>query len=85
MVGKVLDDAGFGEDSWVLAGMQWAVAQGADVVNMSLGGDATDGTDPLSRAVNELSASSDTLFVVAAGNSGNDPMTVTGPAPRTRR
>ena len=79
MVGKVLADEGFGEDSWVLAGMQWAVARGADVVNMSLGGDPGDGTDPLSRAINELSASSDTLFVVAAGNSGSEPMTVTAP------
>ena len=30
---------------------------------MSLGGDADDGTDPLSQAVNELSATSGTLFV----------------------
>ena len=80
MVGKVLSSEGFGEDSWVLAGMQWAVARGADVVNMSLGGqEPGDGTDPLSRAVNELSASSDTLFVVAAGNDGGEPMTVNDP------
>ena len=65
--------------------MQWAVARGADVVSMSLGGDPGDGTDPLSRAINELSASSDTLFVVAAGNSGNEPMTVTAPGAATRR
>ncbi|WP_426565323.1 S8 family peptidase [Angustibacter sp. McL0619] len=69
-VGKVLSDGGYGEDSWVLAGMVWAVDQGADVISMSLGGDPDDGTHPLSRAVNELSASSDTLFVIAAGNSG---------------
>ena len=80
IIGKVLADGGYGEDSWVMAGMVWAVDQGADVVSMSLGGDADDGTHPLSRAVNELSASSDTLFVIAAGNNGyNGPSTVSSP------
>ena len=61
--------------------MEWAVAQGADVVSMSLGGEAAgDGTDPLSRAIDDLSASSKTLFVVAAGNNGgNGPDTITAP------
>ena len=83
LVGKVLDDGGTGQDSWVLAGMQWAVDQGADVVNMSLGGDVSDGTDVVSRAVDELSESSPTLFVIAAGNAGSDPSTVTAPGAAT--
>ncbi len=79
MVGKVLGNDGMGDDSWVLAGMQWAVANGADVVNMSLGGEPGDGTDLLSQAIDDLSAKSKTLFVVAAGNDGSDPGTVTDP------
>lgn len=75
--GKVLDDFGGGSDSSVLAGMEWAVAQGADVINMSLGAGPTDGTDPLSMAVNELTESSGALFVIAAGNSG--PVSVSTP------
>ncbi|MFF8480988.1 S8 family peptidase [Streptomyces antibioticus] len=71
LVGKVLGDDGFGSESQVIAGMEWATAQGAQVINMSLGSDeATDGTDPMSLAVNELSERTGALFVVAAGNSG---------------
>ncbi|TDE30985.1 S8 family serine peptidase [Actinomadura sp. 6K520] len=67
--GKVLDDEGYGTDSGVIAGMEWAASR-ADVVNMSLGGYPTDGTDPLSVALNTLTAEHGTLFVVAAGNDG---------------
>jgi hypothetical protein len=52
-----------------MAGMEWAATQGADVINLSLAGDLSDGTDPLSRAVNELTARTGALFVIAAGNS----------------
>lgn len=68
--GKVLDDSGFGDDSGILAGMEWAAAQGADVVNMSLGGGDTAEIDPLEAAVNKLSADKGILFAIAAGNSG---------------
>ncbi|EOD65386.1 peptidase s8 and s53 subtilisin kexin sedolisin, partial [Amycolatopsis vancoresmycina DSM 44592] len=72
-VGKVLDDSGHGTFDAVLAGMQWAVTEAhARVVNLSLGGGPSDGTDPVSEAVNSLSHQYGTLFVVAAGNSGQD-------------
>ncbi|OUC95472.1 S8 family peptidase [Streptosporangium minutum] len=79
VVGKVLNDAGSGEDSWIIEGMEWAASSGAKVVSMSLGAGPTDGTDPISQAVNGLSASTGTLFVIAAGNSGALPGSVSMP------
>ncbi|HEX6444562.1 MAG TPA: S8 family serine peptidase, partial [Streptosporangiales bacterium] len=80
--GKVLGDNRFGQESWVIEGMQWAVAQGAKVVNMSLGGQAGDADDPVAQALDELTASSGALFVVAAGNGGfvfDDPFSIETP------
>ena len=73
LVGKVLDDSGYGDESWVIAGMQWAAqTEHARVISMSLGStDPSDGTDPLSQAVDDLSAATGSLFVIAAGNSGS--------------
>ncbi len=70
LAGKVLDDTGSGEDSNILAGMEWAAEQGADIVNLSLGGTDTPEVDPLEAAVNKLSAEKGVLFAIAAGNSG---------------
>ncbi|USQ79656.1 S8 family serine peptidase [Ornithinimicrobium faecis] len=67
--GKVLGDTGEGQESWVIAGMEWAVDEGADVVNLSLSGTA-DSQNPVDQALEALVAESDTLFVAAAGNSG---------------
>ncbi|WP_332758061.1 S8 family peptidase [Streptomyces sp. MT206] len=78
--GKVLDDNGSGDDSGILAGMEWAVAQGADIVNLSLGGPDTAQVDPLEAAVGKLSADKGVLFAIAAGNSGRGgPGTVNSP------
>ncbi|MBB5787136.1 S8 family serine peptidase [Jiangella mangrovi] len=80
LVGKVLGDDGFGELDWIISGMEWAVAQGADVVNMSLGNTELGACDdPMVQAVEALSAASDTLFVIAAGNLGGPSETVTSP------
>ncbi|MEV0170200.1 S8 family serine peptidase [Streptomyces sp. NPDC050803] len=79
--GKVLNDYGYGETSWIIAGMQWAVDEGADVVSMSLGNPArTDCSDPMAQAAEELAKSSEnTLFVIAAGNTGPGNNTVSSP------
>ncbi|MFB4278080.1 S8 family serine peptidase [Nonomuraea sp. MTCD27] len=80
-VGKVLDNAGEGQESWVLAGMEWAArTERAKIISMSLGAGPTNGTDPLSAAVNQLSAETGALFVIAAGNSGPTGFTVGAPA-----
>ncbi|GAA2115199.1 S8 family peptidase [Streptomyces synnematoformans] len=70
LAGKVLGDDGFGDDSGILAGFEWAVDQGADIVNLSLGGGDTPEVDPLEEAVNRISAEEGVLFAIAAGNAG---------------
>ncbi|MFF0725931.1 S8 family serine peptidase [Streptomyces sp. NPDC004134] len=67
---RVLDDQGRGRASWVIAGMEWATEQGAEVANLSLGIRAGEGDDPVAQALDALTADTGTLFVVAAGNSG---------------
>jgi subtilisin family serine protease len=80
LVGKVCEVEGC-QLSSIIAGMAWASAEGATVVNMSLGGEPSDGSDPLSQAVDELTAETGTLFVVSAGNFGlAGAQTVTEPA-----
>ncbi|MET8355216.1 S8 family serine peptidase [Micromonospora sp. NPDC005206] len=76
--GKVMNDDGFGVDSWIVAGMEWAVEQGADIVNMSLGEADQPGVSPLEEAVDRLSDQA--LFVIAAGNDGPIDGTLGSPA-----
>jgi subtilisin family serine protease len=81
VIGKVLGDNGSGPISGIIAGMEWAArTEHAKVINMSLGTAAWHTQDdPLSQAVNQLSAETGTLFVIAAGNSGNTPYAVSAP------
>ncbi len=79
---KVLDEAGGGYESDIIAGLEAAVDPAnpyrADVVNLSLGG-AGDGTDPLGRAATRASQLG-AVVVAAAGNSGPGEQTVGTPA-----
>ncbi|MGH1556145.1 S8 family peptidase [Streptomyces sp. L7] len=79
LVGKVLDNTGSGQASWIIAGMEWAANSGAKIVSMSLGGTASGPSDVLSETVDELSASTGALFVIAAGNAGPGEQTVGTP------
>ncbi|MDT7802191.1 MAG: hypothetical protein QOI78_5624, partial [Actinomycetota bacterium] len=55
-------------ESAILAGMQWVAEKGVRVANMSLGGTNQPGRDPIEEAVENLTATYGTLFVVASGN-----------------
>jgi subtilisin family serine protease len=83
IVGRVLDSSGSGDLSWVISGIEWAVAQGARVVSLSLGAGPSDGTDPVSTAVDTLTEQTGTLFVIAAGNAGPDAGSVQAPGVAT--
>ncbi|WP_237108509.1 S8 family serine peptidase [Nonomuraea sp. MG754425] len=84
LVGKVLNNEGSGTLSEIVGGMEWAADEmDADIISMSLGSEPTDGTDPLSTAVNSLTESTGALFVIAAGNNGKD-FTVNAPATADR-
>ncbi|WP_189315848.1 S8 family peptidase [Streptomyces brasiliensis] len=80
IIGKVLDDTGSGDESQIIAGMEWAATTDAKIISMSLGTQVgTDGTDPIAQAVNDLSAADGKLFVIAAGNNGPGAETVSSP------
>jgi thermitase len=65
---KVLGDTGSGAYSWVASGIIWAADNGADVINMSLGGSSASST--LEDAIN-YAWSKGVVVVAAAGNSGS--------------
>jgi hypothetical protein len=71
---RVLDAEGFGTHAEIAAGIVWAVEHGADVVNMSLGGESSDA---LAAAV-VFALDRGVVVVAAAGNNGgllgNEPM-----------
>lgn len=62
--------------------MEWAAAQHADVVNLSLSSAPSRGDDPVAVALDNLTADTGILFVAAAGNRGGfgaNPYTIGSP------
>jgi len=67
LAGKVLNDSGVGSSSSLASGIDWAVSNGARVINMSLGVRASR---TLEAAVNNA-WNKGVVLVAAAGNGGN--------------
>ncbi|BAZ67196.1 MAG: S8 family serine peptidase [Pelatocladus maniniholoensis HA4357-MV3] len=64
---KVLDDEGSGSNSTIASGIYYAVDNGADVINLSLGGGRFN--DTLQKAI-EYASNKGVIVVMAAGNDG---------------
>lgn len=67
---KVLSSSGSGTLDWIIAGIQWAIDNDIDIINMSLG--TSSNMQSLEDACN-AAYEAGILIVAAAGNSGNKP------------
>lgn len=65
---KVLDNSGSGSYAGIAEGIEWAILNGMDIINMSLGGSSDSS---LLRQYCDLAYTEGLLVVAAAGNSGN--------------
>ena len=73
--GKVLGDDGFGTDRLIIAGMDWAVEQGCQVISMSLGAATSIGDQPNDdyEQIGQVCLDAGVLVVAAAGNESDRP------------
>lgn len=74
-VGKVLNNAGSGADGEILAGINWAIANGCAVISMSLGASASgSGFSAAYENAAQAAFQAGCLIIAAAGNEGNLPV-----------
>jgi len=66
---KVLDDTGLGDYFWLADGIIWAADQGADVINMSLGGGSPEQTRDIAlKSALKYAYDKNIVIVAAAGH-----------------
>jgi len=83
-VAKALHRSGQGMMSDVMAGIEWAVEQGVQIISLSLGGPGpSDGHDALSE-ICDAAVESGVVVCVAAGNDGPASLTVGAPGAARR-
>lgn len=74
-VGKVLSNAGSGADGGILAGINWAIANGCAVISMSLGARASgSGFSAAYENAGQAAFQAGCLIIAAAGNLQNQPV-----------
>jgi subtilisin family serine protease len=78
MCAKVCNSGGSCPDSAIIQGVDFGVAQGADVESLSIGGPGGDGTSAIAQECN-WAVSQGVVVTVAAGNSGSSCCTVETP------
>ncbi|PPQ17849.1 protease [Bradyrhizobium sp. AC87j1] len=76
--GKVLGDDGFGTDRSIIAGMDWALDQGCQVISMSLGAATRLGDQPSDdyEQIGQVCLDAGTLVIAAAGNESLRPQRI---------
>jgi subtilisin len=62
---KVLDGAGFGLEAWIIAGIEWAVFNGIEIINLSIEGPDAQGLHDACYSAYDAGV----LLVAAGGNS----------------
>ncbi|MDB5590485.1 MAG: Subtilisin-like serine protease [Enterovirga sp.] len=72
-VGKVLNNAGSGQEGWILAGMEWATASKCEVISMSLGRPVRrdEPAHALYEEAGQRALANGCLVVAAAGNNSS--------------
>jgi subtilisin len=76
--GKVLSNQGSGADGGILAGIDWAISNGCQIISMSLGAGTRPGDtySPIYEEVAKRALSRGTLIIAAAGNESRRPGSV---------
>lgn len=66
---KVLDKEGNGYHSTIIKGIEWAIEENIDIINLSVGG--TESSELLKAALDKANNDHGIIIVAAAGNNGN--------------
>jgi subtilisin family serine protease len=76
LIGKIMGDDGSGNEQSVIKGLEWAAAQGADIISMSIGSPIS--TPLLCDAIKAVTQA--TYIICAAGNAGPSLDSISYPA-----